>query len=98
MRKKPRWLVARAIAVAALLVATAGLSPVTPIVPGVVEVPTPPPSIEDPDLDETNDDTDYLEGFDRGFAALRVGEHSGRNFGVMEALDQMEIKGTCILL
>ena len=62
-------------------------------------VPAPPLHVSDPDLDKIDDNTDYLEGLDRGFAALRVGEHKRRNFdGVIDALDQMEDKGTCILL
>ena len=70
-----------------------------PIVPEPIEVPHPPPTPLDPDLDQTDDDNDYLEGLSRGFAALRVGEHKGRNFdGVMDAIAQMENKGTCILL
>lgn len=67
--------------------------------PEEVEAPHPPPSRKDPDLDATDDNEDYIAGLGRGFAALRVGEHEGRDFdGVMEALAQMENKGTCILL
>ena len=61
-----------------------------------VEVPHPPPTLEDPDLDATDDEVDYVEGIERGFAALRVGAFKSRNFdGVMEALDQMEDKEEC---
>ena len=85
-RKAAAW-----AAVAAALCVPVGLEP--------IEVPHPPPTAKDPDLDKTDDEVDYVEGLNRGFAALRVGEHKGRNFdGVMDAIAQMENKGTCILL
>ena len=61
--------------------------------------PSPPVRATDPNLDATDDDMDYCEGLSRGFAALTVGEHKGRDFdGVVEALAQMNDKGTCLLL
>ena len=81
---------ARAAAAAALRV---------PLTHEPIEVPHPPPTPLDPDLDKTDDDRDFLEGLNRGFAALRVGEQKGRDFdGVMDAIARMENKGTCILL
>ena len=76
----------------ALLHPTFGPSPAPP--PTAVVVPA-----KEPDLDATDDDVDYCEGLSRGFEALRVGEHEGRDFdGVMDAIAQMTDKGTCILL
>ena len=81
---------ARAAAAAALRV---------PLTHEPIEVPHPPPTPLDPDLDKTDDDRDFLEGLNRGFAALRVGEQKGRDFdGVMDAIARMENKRTCILL
>ena len=70
-----------------------------PLLPEPIEIPHPPPTSLDPDLDKTDDDADYTEGLNRGFAALRVGQHKGRDFdGVMQAIETMENTGTCILL
>ena len=88
---------ARAAAAAATGVPESPSPPPSP--PVVPEVFVPPTTAPELDKDATDDDMDYCEGLSRGFAALRVGEHKGRDFaGVMDAIGQMENRGVCILL